>query len=150
MNENLLIATWNIQQISNQHTNRAIQCIAGICERREEIQQMVDFLHRRAGVGKDKVFDRGFLVLSDLNVEKHDNPFLDALVSRGFKISDGMNPLATNFGSSKSFYKIAWVNRKQFRHTEDCNVVPFYKALFQDATPKGGRTQASDHFLLWV
>lgn len=33
VNENLVIATWNIQQFSNRHTNRALQYIADICER---------------------------------------------------------------------------------------------------------------------
>ena len=33
VDENLLIATWNIQQFSNKKTNRAIQYIADICER---------------------------------------------------------------------------------------------------------------------
>jgi hypothetical protein len=28
LNENLLIATWNIKQFSNRHTNRAVQYIA--------------------------------------------------------------------------------------------------------------------------
>ncbi len=33
LNENLIIATWNIQQFSNNKTNRALQYIADICER---------------------------------------------------------------------------------------------------------------------
>lgn len=33
LNENLIIATWNIQQFSNRHSRRAIQYIADICER---------------------------------------------------------------------------------------------------------------------
>ena len=33
LNENLLIATWNIEQFSNRHSNRAVQYIAAICER---------------------------------------------------------------------------------------------------------------------
>lgn len=33
VDETLLIATWNIQNFSNRHTNRAIQYIADICER---------------------------------------------------------------------------------------------------------------------
>jgi len=33
LNENLIIATWNIEQFSNRHSNRAIQYIADICER---------------------------------------------------------------------------------------------------------------------
>ena len=258
LNENLLIATWNIEQFSNRHTNRAIQYIADICERfdiialqevktdlrglerlqrmlpgnyrilvsdptgnherfaflydkrsvyptglasdigfnvpakthmgyqlhrmpycasfraerfdfviatahiyygrtkaerdqrREEIQQMVDFIHRRTRAGRGKVFDRDFFVVGDLNVEKHDDPFFDALVSRGFQMPDGMNSLTTNFGRSKTFDKIAWVNRKQFRHTGEFNVVPFYKALFQDMNPKGGNAEISDHLPLWA
>ena len=33
LNENLIIATWNIQQFSNNKTKRALQYIADICER---------------------------------------------------------------------------------------------------------------------
>jgi hypothetical protein len=33
LNENLIIATWNIKHFSNRHTNREIQYIADICER---------------------------------------------------------------------------------------------------------------------
>ena len=33
LNENLVIATWNIQQFSNNKTNRALQYMADICER---------------------------------------------------------------------------------------------------------------------
>ncbi len=33
VDENLLIATWNIQQFSNRHSKRALQYIADICER---------------------------------------------------------------------------------------------------------------------
>ena len=33
LNENLIIATWNIKHFPNRHTNREIQYIADICER---------------------------------------------------------------------------------------------------------------------
>lgn len=258
LNENLIIATWNIEQFSNRHSNRAIQYIADICERfdiialqevktdlrglkrlqeklpgnyrilvsdptgnherfaflydkrsvvptglasdigfnvpamtlmgyqlhrmpycasfragrfdfviatahiyfgktkaerdqrREEIQQMVDFISRRAKTGRGKVLDRDFFIVGDLNIEKEDDPFFDALVSKGFAMPDGMNSLTTNFGRSKTYDKLAWVNRKQFRPTGRFNVVPFYKAIFQDKSPKGGEAEISDHLPLWA
>ena len=33
INENILIATWNIQNLNNKETRRAFQYIADICER---------------------------------------------------------------------------------------------------------------------
>ena len=36
------------------------------------------------------------------------------------------------------------------RHSGEFNVVPFYKALFQDMTPKDGNAQISDHLPLWA
>ena len=258
LNENLLIATWNIQHFSNRHTNRAIQYIADICERfdivalqevktdlrglqrlqerlpgnyrilvsdptgnaerfaflydkrsviatglasdigfnvpadshqgyqlhrmpycasfragrfdfviatahiyfgstraereqrREEIQQMVDFIDRRTGTDRNKVFDRDFFVVGDLNIEGENDPFFNALVSRGFRMPEGMNSLRTNFQRSRTYDKIAWVDRHEFRHTGAFNVVPFYRAVFQEAKPKGGKAQISDHLPLWA
>ena len=118
-------------------------------QRREEIQQMVDFISRRAKTGRGKVFDRDFFV-GDLNIEKEDDPFFDALVLKGFVMPDGMNSLTTNFGRSKNYNKLAWVNRKQFRPTGRFNVVPFYKAISKDKSPKGGEAEISDHLLLWA
>ena len=258
LNENLLIATWNIQQFSNRHTNRAIQYMADICERfdiialqevktdlrglqrlqsklpgnyrilvsdptgnherfaflydkrtviptglasdigfnvpakshrgyqlhrmpycvsfragrfdfvvatahiyygktakereqrREEIKQLVEFIARRAGSARSKVFDRDFFVVGDLNIEETNDPFFDALVSRGFEMPPQMNSLKTNFARTKTYDKIAWVNRADFRHTGACNVVPFYSAVFQETRPKGGKAQISDHLPVWA
>lgn len=258
LNENLLIATWNIQHFSNRHADRAIQYIADICERfdiialqevktdlrglqrlqaklpgnyrilvsdptgnherfaflydkrsviptglaseigfnvpakshqgyqlhrmpycasfragrfdfviatahiyygktakerdqrREEIQSLVDFLDRRTRTDRHKVFDRDFFLVGDLNIEEKDDPFFDALASRGFVLPDGMNSLTTNFKRSKTYDKIAWVNRHEFRPTGRFNVVPFYRAVFQEKSPKGGKAEISDHLPLWA
>ena len=77
-------------------------------QRREEIQQLVDFINRRTKTAKGKVFDRDFFV-GDLNIEGAGDPFFDALVSRGFAMPDGMNSLKTNFSRTKTYDKIAWV-----------------------------------------
>lgn len=258
LNENLVIATWNIQQFSNRHTKRAIQYIADICERfdivalqevktdlrglqrlqealpgnyrilvsdptgnyerfaflydkrsvvatgfasdigftvpaashegyqlhrmpycasfragrfdfviatahiyfgesdaereqrRKEIATLVDFIDHRSRSSRYKVFDRDFFMVGDLNIEEKDDPFFDALVSRGFEMPDGMNSLTTNVLRTHTFDKIAWVNRREFKPTGRFNVVPFYKALFQDMSPKGGKAQISDHLPLWA
>jgi exonuclease III len=258
INENLVIATWNVQQFSNRHTDRALQYVADICERfdivalqevktdlrglqrlqaklpgnyrilvsdptgnserfaflydkrsvyptglasdigfdvpaathqgyqlhrmpycasfragrfdfviatahiyfgksakerdqrREEIAALVDFIDRCARTEKGKVYDRDFFVVGDLNIEKEGDPFFDALVAKGFAMPKGMNALKTNFARSQTFDKIAWVNRKDFRPTGAFNVVPFYRAVFQDKKPKGGKKEISDHLPLWA
>lgn len=258
LNENLLIATWNIQHFSNRHSNRAIQYIADICERfdvialqevktdlrglqrlqeklpgnyrivvsdptgnherfaflydkrsviptglasdigfnvpakshrgyqlhrmpycasfragrfdfviatahiyfgktakerdqrREEIQNLVDFLDRRTRTDRHKVFDRDFFLVGDLNIEMKDDPFFDALASRGFVLPDGMNSLTTNFKRTKTYDKIAWVNRTEFKPSGRFNVVPFYRAVYREKSPKGGKAEISDHLPLWA
>ena len=258
INENLVIATWNIQQFSNRHTDRALQYVADICERfdivalqevktdlrglqrlqaklpgnyrilvsdptgnserfaflydkrsvyptgmasdigfdvpakthqgyqlhrmpycasfragrfdfviatahiyfgktakerdqrREEIAALVDFIDRRARTDKEKVYDRDFFIVGDLNIEQEGDPFFDALRKRGFQMPKGMNSLTTNFARSQTFDKIAWVNRKDFRPTGAFNVVPFYSAVFQEKKTKGGKKEISDHLPLWA
>lgn len=119
-------------------------------QREEEIRQLVDFIDRRAKTESSKVFDRDFFVVGDLNIEAVDDPFFDALVSRGFRMPDGMNSKTTNFLRTNTFDKIAWVDRPDFSYTGNFNVVPFYKAVFQEQKPKGGKAQISDHLPLWA
>jgi hypothetical protein len=119
-------------------------------QRCEEIQQLVDFIHRRTKTAKGKVFDRNFFIVGDLNIEGAGDPFFDTLVSRGFAMPNGMNSLKTNFSRTKTYDNIAWVNRSQFRPTGAHNVVLFYKAVFQDKTPKGGQAEISDHLPVWA
>lgn len=118
--------------------------------RTAEIQRLVDFIAQRAKTTPNKVFDRDLMVSGDFNIEEAGDQFSKALKSQKFKMPLNMDSLGTNFAQSKTFDKIAWVNRKSFKHTGKCNVVPFGKVLYQDQTPKGGRKQISDHLPLWA
>jgi len=117
--------------------------------RETEITKLVDYIHKRSKKEKTKVFDRDFFVLGDFNIEKHGDEFFEALVKRGFRMPPNLNQLMTNFGQTRTFDKIAWVNRRSFKFS-DCNVVPFKNAVYQEKSPKGGRAQISDHLPLWA
>ncbi|UCC31713.1 MAG: endonuclease/exonuclease/phosphatase family protein [Phycisphaerales bacterium] len=118
--------------------------------REQEIQKLVDFIHRRSKTERSKVFDRDFFVVGDFNVEEAGDRFFQALVSRGFKMPGRLRNLKTNFMQDATFDKIAWVDRPSFSFTGKINVVPFGKVLFQDCRPKGGKKQISDHLPLWA
>ena len=255
VNENLLIATWNIQNFSNRHTKRAIQYIADICERfdivalqevktnlgglarlqerlpgnykilvtdptgnherfaflydkrtviptglvcevgfnvpgsshvgfqlhrmpycasfragrfdfviasahiffgegsegedmrEEETKRLAEFIKKRAKKESAKVFDRDFFVVGDFNIEQDGDRFFKALEDQNFVMPPGRR---TNFARTKTYDRIVWVKRKSFAFTNDINVVPFGKALFQDKAPKGGKKEISDHLPLWA
>jgi endonuclease/exonuclease/phosphatase family metal-dependent hydrolase len=118
--------------------------------RREEIQRLVDLIHKRSKTARSKVFDRDFFVVGDFNIEKAGDQFFNALKSKGFMTPPGMDELTTNFLRNHTFDKIAWVNRSSFKFTGRFNVIPFGNVLFQDKSPKGGRKEISDHLPLWA
>lgn len=118
--------------------------------REKEIQLLAQFVDKRSRTARSKVFDRDFFVVGDFNIESAGDAFFNALVSKGFKMPDGMDQLGTNFARTNTFDKIAWVNRRSFKFTGRFNVVPFGQALFQDKRPKGGKKQISDHLPLWA
>jgi endonuclease/exonuclease/phosphatase family metal-dependent hydrolase len=119
-------------------------------EREKEIRELANFVHRRSRTERSKVFDRDFFVVGDFNVEKLGDEFFKALTSKGFKMPSDMDSLHTNFSQTKTFDKIAWVNRRSFNFTGRFNIVPFGRVLFQDKRPKGGKKQISDHLPLWA
>lgn len=119
-------------------------------QREEEITKLVEFIDKRAQAEKSKVFDRDFFVMGDFNVKKLGDRFYKALVSKGFKMPKKLSKLKTNFLMTATYDKIAWVDRPSFSFTGKCNVVPFGKVLYQDASPKGGKKQISDHLPLWA
>lgn len=41
-------------------------------------------------------------------------------------------------------------HRKSFYDTGECNVVPFFKVLYQDGDPERGSSEISDHLPLWA
>ena len=118
-------------------------------QREEEIKRLVDFIDKRAGTERNKVFDRDFFVLGDFNVEKLGDDFFNALVSKGFVMPANMNTLCTNYSRTKTFDKIAWVNRPSFSFSGKCNVIPFGDVVYQDRSPKERRKKISDHLPLW-
>jgi exonuclease III len=119
-------------------------------QRQKEIVELVKFIHRRSRTERTKVFDRDFFVVGDFNIVEMGDRFFEALVAQGFHMPPNMHELCTNFGMDKTFDKIAWVDRPSFSFSGKCNVVPFQKVLYQDANPKGGKKQISDHLPLWA
>ncbi|RJR32882.1 MAG: hypothetical protein C4567_17700 [Deltaproteobacteria bacterium] len=119
-------------------------------ERVKEIAALVDYIDRQSKAEKDKVFDRDFFVVGDFNIEEMGDRFFNALSAKGFQMPPNLNTLHTNFARDKTFDKIAWVDRPSFSFSGNCNIVPFYKALFQDAGPPGGKAEISDHLPLWA
>ncbi len=119
-------------------------------QRKEEISQLVKFVHRRSKTEKSKVFDRDFFVVGDFNIEKEGDQFFGALVSKEFVMPPKLKTLKTNFARNKTFDKIVWVDRPSFSFTNKINVVPFGRVVFQDTDPKGGKKQISDHLPLWA
>lgn len=118
--------------------------------RQEEIDKLVDFIHDHSSKDKSKVFDKDFIIVGDFNIEKMGDRYFKALAKKGFTMPPKMNQLKTNFKQDKTFDKIAWVGKRDSFSYSDCNVIPFKKVLYQDANPKGGKKQISDHLPLWV
>jgi len=118
-------------------------------ERKKEISMLVDFIDRPARTEGNKVFDRDFFVLGDFNIKEPGDEFFNALISKKFQMPPNMNTLRTNFSRDATYDKIAWVKRPSFSFNGNLNVVPFGDVLFQDADPKGGVKEISDHLPLW-
>lgn len=133
--------------------NVHIYCGSSVIEkqaREKEIVKLVEFVNDRVRQDDSKVFDKDFFVMGDFNIEEQGDKFFKALEEAGFDTPTGMESLTTNFQRTNTFDKIAWVKRDSFKYSGKCNVVPFYKALFQDKTPPGGKSEISDHLPLWA
>ena len=63
---------------------------------------------------------------------------------------ENLNRLTTNFLHTGTYDKIAWVDRVAFQFSGKCNVIPFYKAIFQEKNPPGGKNEVSDHLPVWA
>lgn len=117
--------------------------------RKEEIEKLADYVQKTSKAAVAKAFDRDIIVIGDFNIEKAGDDFFKGLADRGFVMPPKMDQLKTNVQQTKTFDKIAWVKRKSFAFS-DCNVIPFNQVLYQDASPKGGKKQISDHLPLWA
>lgn len=120
---------------------------AGKDMREKEIRALAKFIQKRAKTERRKVFDRDFFVVGDFNIEREGGRFFKALKAENFFMPPGRR---SNFGRTKTFDRIVWVDRESFEFTNKINVVPFGEVLFQDKTPKGGRKEISDHLPLWA
>jgi len=118
--------------------------------REEEIKKLVKYINGRVKQDKSKVFDKDFFIVGDFNIKSYGDQFFNALTKNGFVIPEKMHHLTTNYRRTKTFDKIAYVKRDSFKFEERCNVVPFYKVVFQDRNPAGGKKEISDHLPLWA
>ena len=118
--------------------------------REREIDLLARKLKSLSEKERSKVFDRDFFVVGDFNIREEGDRFFAALVDQGFQMPTELGSLTTNFKRTGTYDKIAWVNRPDFSFSGKCNVVPFYKAVYQDKNPPGGYKEVSDHLPLWA
>jgi len=97
-----------------------------------------------------KVFDRDFFVVGDFNIKKAGDKFFKALKDRDFQMPAKLDSLTTNFLRTGTYDKIAWVDEDDFDFSGKTNVVPYYKAVYQEKSPPGGKQEISDHLPLWA
>lgn len=116
--------------------------------RAREIQALVDYVARQSRMSK--AFDRDFFVMGDFNIPDAGTRFFDALVSRGFKMPEGMATLGTNFEATKTYDKISWAPRKSFSFTGRFNTIPFGDVLYSEPETRGAKKEISDHRPLWA
>ena len=118
--------------------------------REREIDVLSEEINKLSERESSKVVDRDFFVVGDFNIKKEGDKFFKALVKHGFQMPQKLNALTTNFKRTGTYDKIAWLNRPDFKFNDKCNVVPFYKKVYQDKNTKGGKKEISDHLPLWA
>jgi len=118
--------------------------------REREIDILASHLKKLADREQSKVVDRDIFVVGDFNIKREGDRFFQALVQHGFQMPQRLDSLTTNFKRSGTYDKIAWVNRPDFRFSGQVNVVPFYRVVYQDNDPAGGKKEISDHLPLWA
>ncbi len=108
-----------------------------------KIQDLVKFIVKRSKTSRSKVFERDFFIVGDFNIEQAGDQFFDALAANAFHVPPEMDNLKTNFSRTKTFDKIAWVERPSFNFSKKCNVVPFGRAVFRDQHPPCGKNRSA-------
>lgn len=118
-------------------------------QRREEIQQLVDFINRRTKTAQGKVFDR------DLFCRRSEHrggrrPIFRCTGLARFRHARRHEFPKNQFQPDQDIRQNRLGNRSQFSPTGAHNVVLFYKTVFQDKTPKLGQAEISDHLPVWA
>ena len=125
---------------------------AGLALREKEINLLVNEIKKRSKREISKTFDRDFFVVGDFNIQKEGDRFFKALVQGPkpkFSMPAQMDTLGTNFSQSKTFDKIAWLQREDFKFSGKFGAVPFGKALYKQ-TGESARKEVSDHLPVWA
>ncbi len=127
----------------------------GTALREKEIQALVKFIKHEAKRAKGSVFDPDFFLVGDFNIEREGDRFFNALTSGDepkFVTPKGMNVLATNYGRTKTFDKIAWIPSDDFEFNGNFGVIPFGAVCYREAgQPKdAAEKEISDHLPLWA
>ena len=123
--------------------------------REKEIDELVTFVKKRSKQEAGKVFDRDFFVVGDFNIQSDGDRFFKKLTQGPepkFKMPPGMNNLGTNFTQTKTYDKIAWIPRPDFKFSGKFGVVPFGDVLYKEPGQASdeARKRISDHLPLWT
>jgi len=118
--------------------------------REREIDVLAAELEKLSRREATKVVDRDFFVVGDFNIQRDGDRFFRALARHGFKMPSQLNTLTTNVLRTGTYDKIAWLDRTDFKYGGECNVVPFYRAVYQENDPPRGKREISDHLPLWA
>ena len=127
----------------------------GLALREKEIDELVKFVKKRSKQETGKIFDRDFFIVGDFNIQSGGDRFFKALTQAPeprFKMPPGMDNLGTNFSQTKTFDKIAWLPRPDFKFSGKFDVVPFGKVLYKETgqPTDAARKEISDHLPLWT
>ena len=127
----------------------------GLALREKEIDELVKFVKKRSKQETGKIFDRDFFIVGDFNIQSSGDRFFKALTQAPepkFIMPPGMDNLGTNFSQTKTFDKIAWLPRPDFKFSGNFGVVPFGKVLYKDTgqSTDVARKEISDHLPLWT
>jgi endonuclease/exonuclease/phosphatase family metal-dependent hydrolase len=116
-----------------------------------EIDVLAGRIDKMSKTPKAKVVDQDLFVVGDFNIKKDGDRFFNALVKHGFQMPPILKTLKTNLLRTGTYDKIVWAAKAaDIKFAGRCNIVPFNQVLYQDARPKGGKRQISDHLPLWA
>lgn len=70
------------------------------------------------------------------------------------EVNDGAGKRPTcgeYLGVRRAWHTLVWAAKAgNVEFSGRCNIVPFTRVVYQDARPKGGKEQISDHLPLWA
>ena len=120
-------------------------------EREIEIIKLAKTIAARSKKEHSVVFDRDFFVVGDFNIEKEGDQFFNALTENGFYMPRKMKNLKTNFLETKTYDKLAWVERPSFNFSGKCGALPLQDIVYQEFGKIDERKKRiGDHLPVWA